>query len=185
MPKEPTRREYRGGRASGWGYKQGHSVLQMKDAYAQDMLELDLSQLVDKWGPDPPRFLETGDNWRPNSTHLRSPSFECQYGIEYTPYDAPRTDSLFARIPHSAALKARRDLQQGHVVDAQQVGVYCFPPPGTVLRLTRVWKGQRATERERAPVVEATVRDIVEPKRASAEVQLVAQIAVPPAPGPK
>jgi len=185
MPKEPTRRNYLGARSSGWGYKQGHSIVQMKEQYAQDMLALDLSELADKWGPDPPRFLETGDNWRPNSTHLRSPSFECQYGIEYTPYETPQTDSLFARIPHTAALRAHRAMREGHLVEAFKIGVDIFPPPGTRLLLTRVWKGQRKVERERAPVLEAVVRDLIEPKTASAEIALVTQITVPPAPAPK
>ena len=182
--KAPTNRNYRQQQQSGWGFKQQLSVEQMKDQYAADMLTMDLQQLTQKWGPDPPRFLETGRDWRPNSNHLRSPHFECQFGIEYTASALPQTDALFARIPHTAALKARRDLQQGRVVDSLQVGVYCFPPPGTRLYLTRVWKGQRAAERERAPVVECVVRDLIEPKRASAEVSLAVAITVPPAEAP-
>lgn len=172
--------------AVGVMYRQGLGISDLKERFVEDASQMTAAQMEVAYGRDHKRgtgLMEGSRDRQITSYHLRSPYYIDQYGIEYTPRDTPTTDSLFARISPREAAKLRRKLEAGDNIDDQsEIGVWCFPPPGTVLQL-RIhprYHGALIREygRDRAKLMlqevnaSAIVEDLVNPKTASVEILL-------------
>jgi hypothetical protein len=167
----------------GDAYRRGLAISQLQAQFYEDAAQLPAPQMERLYGrdhKDSVGFLETREHDRPTSKHLRSPFFVDQHGLEYTPRDVPIAHSLFVRIPRSKAVQLRKRLNQADTFDdLEETGLFCFPKVGEQLSL-RVHKRfpaalKREMENEQWSVV---VADMIEPKQASAELVLTAELRI-------
>jgi hypothetical protein len=173
-------------------FDMGLSISQLQSQFLIDAATLEGAEFERRYPRDHKSsvgFLETRAKDRPTSFHLRSPFYVDQYDIEYTPRDIPLIQSMFARISPAKAAQLRRALNSGQDInDPSEIGVFCFPPPGTVLKLRihpRFRRHLRAVHgaADAAQLLEqveqiVTVLDVVAPKTASAEIVLAEPFSV-------
>jgi hypothetical protein len=175
-------------------YRQGLSISELQTRMQSDLRDglLSEAQLYAAYGRDHKQgagLLEDEPDHRITSYHLRSPFYVDQFDIEYTPRETPSTESLLARISPSKARSLRKRMQVGDSIDDQaEIGVWCFPPAGTVLQLRmhrRFYAAlMRQHGRDRAKqmlldvVATVTVVAVSGSKTASAEIDLARPLQV-------
>jgi len=115
-------------------YRLGLTISELQESYATDAQTQSPEEMMRLYGRQG-KHLQ-----RPTSQHLQSPLLKDQYGIEYTPAEAGSTIYWYARISPAKAKAARAALSEGKSVRANQIGGDIYPPPGTLLTLTRFRK---------------------------------------------
>ncbi len=115
-------------------YRLGFVISELQERYAADAQTQTPEEMMRLYGRQG-KHLQ-----RPTSQHLQSPLLKDQYGIEYTPVELGSTIYWYARISPAKAKAARAALAEGKSVRANQIGGDIYPPPGTLLMLTRFRK---------------------------------------------
>jgi len=156
-------------------YRQGLSIAELRERFADDLRRGDARELEALYGPDRARFMgaDAAGHFRPTSVHAGSPLYRDALGREYTPYDTPTAREWLVRIPPQFARRAARALRTGDTpADADLVD---FPQPGERLALTRVHYGRGPRDEA---IVDARVESVAD-TNARASCVVITSTALP------